>query len=645
MADRNDPDIPPDVAMPHSDRDDPNDDADASLNGIEVFTESTYGETPNADGGHDTPGQTDGAASDTHAADAPKPTLAPGASGEAGLTAEVPPDTSGAWGLSGESAEIRVPGEELDETSVSRAQPEATGKDRVREELRRQGLSEEEIERLLQETRQHYDAQNPLGNRYRFFARPWQGGRGVHVPSSHEPTRENDQHPPQSSPQIMPLRPSPGQQPVSQGVADAGAGISAVAGSIGTLMGTVGFATAKVLGAPVVAARAAAAVLRQRADAQQAHAQHAGMEFHVTARPRQDTASDAPPSGAAQQGAHTSKSPTASATAPERSYTSPLALSGSDDALTRASENVEQMRRMNRAYASLADENRQYEDRFRSRLGDFAASQGMTVEEAIREMRTGGRAEHLLGEYSDMVDAKPEYRLNRKIQDLILSGFAEGDASFSEQHLAPLSMGPEDRSRYLSTEQRRNDEMSSIMEKAKSRLPVRDSQDNPADAFDSATPISTGTAGAIREATRYDGEHPEIFCAIRDAKLQQIEYQESLLAMNRATTPEEAQHAREMADSALDKWIPNHESIMKRIAEEDGRGHGTEELKDLRQYQERGAEKMLSMAKQVPAKEGEASHETRMKEMAERIKNAIESIMNLLRGRAQESGNTPSPGS
>jgi hypothetical protein len=255
-------------------------------------------------------------------------------------------------------------------------------------------------------------------------------------------------------------------------------------------------------------------------------------------------------------------------------------------------------------------------------------------------MRTGGKAEHLLGEYSDMVDAKPAYRLNRKIQDQILSGFAEGDASFSERHLAPLSMGPEDRSRYLSTEQRRNDEMSSIMEK-----PVRDSQDNPADAFDSAMPISTGAAGAIRETTRYDGEHPEIFGAIRDAKLQKIEYQESLLALHRATTPEEAQRAREMADSALDKWIPGHESIMKKIAEEEGRGHGTEELKDLRQYQERGAEKMLSMAKQVPAKEGEASHETRMKEMAERIKNAIESIMNLLRGRAHESGNTPSPGS
>ena len=639
MADRDEPKIPPHTAAPLVGEEEQGNDTETGVNEPAAPTDIAHDEIPDLDTGVSE--QTGDAAGRTPPADASSH-QEPAAGAEAGM--DLPGQAAPEDGVhAGESAEIRVPDEELEQTSESSAQPGMPDEDIVRDELLGKGLSEEEVEHILQEMREQADEPGTLLSLQRIVAQLNQEGRGMHAQPRQEPPRQNAQVQ-QPSPQMVP-RGVPGQQPVSQGVADAGAGISAVAGSIGTLMGTVGFATAKVLGAPVVAARAAAAVLRQRADAEQAHAQHAGMEFHATARPRQDTASGAPPSGASQQGAHTSKSPTVSATATERSYTSPLALSGSDDALTRASENVEQMRRMNRAYASLADENRQYEDRFRSRLGDFAASQDMTLVEAIREMRTGGRAEHLLGEYSDMVDAKPEYRLNRKIQDLILSGFAEGDASFSEQHLAPLSMGPEDRSRYLSTEQRRNDEMSSIMEKAKSRLPVRDSQDNPADAFDSATPISTGTAGAIREATRYDGEHPEIFSAIRDAKLQQIEYQESLLAMNRATTPEEAQHAREMADSALDKWIPNHESIMKRIAEEDGRGHGTEELKDLRQYQERGAEKMLSMAKQVPAKEGEASHETRMKEMAERIKKAIENIMSLLRGRTHESGNTPSPGS
>ena len=636
MADRDEPKIPPHTAAPLVGEEEQDNDAETGVNGPADPTEMTHDEIPDLDTG--VSDQTGDAVGRTPSADASHQEPAAGAEAGMDFAGEAAPEDGV---RAGESAEIRVPDEELGQTSDSSAQPGMPDEDIVRDELLGKGLSEEEVEHILQEMREQPDEPGTLVSLQRIVAQLNQEGRGVHAQPRQEPPRQNPQVQ-QPSPQ-MALRGVPGQQPVSQGVADAGAGVSAVAGSIGTLMGTVGFATAKVLGAPVVAARAAAAVLRQRADAEQAHAQHAGMAFHVTARPRQDTASGAASSGVAQQGVHTSKNPAASATAPQRTYTSPLALSASDDALTRASENVEQMRRMNQAYASLADENRQYEDRFRTRLGEFATSHGMSMEEAIGEMRTGGKAEHLLGDYSDMVDAKPAYRLNRKIQDQILSGFAEGDASFSEQHLAPLSMGPEDRSRYLSTEQRRNDEMSSIMEKAKSRLPVRDSQDNPADAFDSAMPISIGAAGAIRETTRYDGEHPEIFGAIRDAKLQQIEYQESLLALHRATTPEEAQRAREMADSALDKWIPGHESIMKKIAEEEGRGHGTEELKDLRQYQERGAEKMLSMAKQVPAKEGEASHETRMKEMAERIKNAIESIMNLLRGRAHESGNTPSP--
>lgn len=641
MADRNDPGIPPRTTMPHAGWGEPGNDAESGVNGLAAPSGTAHVEVQNPDDARGMPAQTGGDASVAPAADAAHQKPVAGGEEETQLPGD---ETSEVGVKAGESAEIRVPGEEQEETNDSATQPGMFDEDNLREELLRRGVPEEDIGHILREMREQPDEPDTLHAVHRLSARLVQEGGAVNMQPGYEPPGEDAQS--EQPAQQMVSRAVPGLQPVSQGVVDAGTGISAAASSIGTLMGTVGFATAKVLGAPVVAAKAAAAVLRQRADAQKAHTRHADMEFHATAgQASQNTAYGTPRHSTPPQGAREPDSAAASAPALERSYTSPLALSGAEGALARASENVEQMRRMNRAYASLADENRQYEDRFRSRLGDFAASQGMTMENAIREMRTGGKAEHLLGEYSDMVDAKPEYQLNRKIQDQILAGFAEGDASFSEQHLSPLSMNREDRARYLSTEQRRNDEVSSVMEKAKSRLPVRDSQDNPAEAFDEVTPLSTEAARSIKSATRYDGEHPEIFSAIREAKLQQIEYQESLLAMNRASTPEEAQHAREMANSVLDKWIPNHESIMKKIAEEEGRGHGTEELKELRQYQERGAEKMQSMAKQVPAREGEESHESRMKEMAERIRKAIERIMALLRGRAHESSNGPSPGS
>lgn len=541
----------------------------------------------------------------------------------------------------GESSEIRVPDEEQDgssEHSDATVRPGAFDEDREREALRRLGLSGEEIERRIEEMREQHDAQSAVSDQGQFVAHVFQENRGFSQALRAQPprTRFGQEVSFQQDPSQMPPQGAQGTVQVPQGVGNAGTGVNAVASGIGALIGTVGVATEAALCAPVTVARAAAAVMRQqRAHARQAQAPQVSVELRTVARPaRQDGVAGTLQEAASTQPPAVPENPgLTSAATPGDVYRSPLVPSGSGDALERASENVENMARMNRAYASLADENRRYEGRFRARLAEFAASHGMSTEEARAEMRTGGRAEHLLGEYSDMVDASPELGINRKIQDQILSGFADNDASFSEQRLAPIAMNPEDRKHYLSVEQRRNDEVSSIMEMSGLRLPVRSGQDNPADAFDRTSPLSVEDARSIRSATHYDGEHPEVFEAIREAKLQQIEYQESALALNMARTPEEAQRARERADRALAQWIPQHESVMKKIAEEEGRGHGTEALGELKRYQEKGAESMQAMASQMPGKEGEQSHAERLKAMMERIRKAVENIMNLLRGR------------
>ena len=550
----------------------------------------------------------------------------------------------------GESSEIRVPDEERDGDSEridDATQSGAFDEDREREALRRQGLSGEEIERRIEEMREQHDAQSAVGEQGRFVAHVLRGNRGLTQTLRAQPqrTRFGQEVSFQRDPSQMPPQGAQGTVQVSQGVGDAGTGVNAVASGIGALIGTVGVATGAALCAPVTVARAAAAVIRQQRAQQQARGPQVNVELRAVTRPaRQDGVTGAWKEAASTQPPAVPENPgLTSAATPGDVYRSPLVPSSSGDALGRASENVENMARMNRAYASLADENLRYEGRFRSRLAGFAASQGMSMEEALSEMRTGGRAEHLLGEYSDMVDASPDLAINRKIQDQILSGFADNDVSFSEQRLAPIAMNPEDRKHYLSVEQRRNDEVSSIMERSSSRLPVRSGQDNPADAFDRISPLSVEEARSIRSATRYDGEHPEVFEAIREAKLQQIEYQESALALNMARTPEEAQRARERADRALAQWIPQHESVMKKIAEEEGRGHGTEALDELKRYQEKGAESMQAMAGQIPGKEGEQSHAERLKAMMERIRKAVENIMNLLRGRFSDHDESPSP--
>lgn len=291
------------------------------------------------------------------------------------------------------------------------------------------------------------------------------------------------------------------------------------------------------------------------------------------------------------------------------------------------------MRTVRERYERLAKENAPSEKEIRKKIGTRATDLGLAESQVIQEMRPGGKAEDLLGEYSEMVNGDQDLRLRRQMMQDSLRLWVNGKADAIEQ-LENESVSEEADLDQFNKEQR---EFSAVTSKS---MPVRD------DAYcDSYVVDAPGPdAQAIMNGSGYMGQYPDAYEAIRDMTFAEMDYQNVLETVKGAKPVHDKDLLIKDGDGALNRWMVNYERGVEAVKKARSELGNSEELEGMDKFLDKSSDKMKKLVSEMPQADNEKSHAESLRQFLEQIKRLIESLKRLFRkGSDKESDQSVEP--
>ena len=236
---------------------------------------------------------------------------------------------------------------------------------------------------------------------------------------------------------------------------------------------------------------------------------------------------------------------------------------------------------------------------------------GLTSEEIIAEMRDGRKAEDLMGEFSEQVNADAELRLRRQMMNDAMAGAV---AEFNG--IKGAAWAQDDQGAFTDLKE----EWMNWKKATAGVMPTRDDAMTDADRVEDT--LESAPDG-------YNGKNVKSYEAVRDTKFAEIDYERSIERMMAATDEPSRDRARKEADVALDGWINSHEKALHSIDEDFAQNGDSAELSALASMNEQTSKKMSELAENMPAQENEASHAERIRQLLEKLKEIINAIKRL----------------
>ena len=278
------------------------------------------------------------------------------------------------------------------------------------------------------------------------------------------------------------------------------------------------------------------------------------------------------------------------------------------------------MSKVRERYERLAKENAPSEKEIRNKIGTRATDLGLTESQVIQEMKAGGKAEDLLGEYSEMVNGNQDLRLRRQMMQDSLRLWVNGKADAIEQ-LENESVSEAADLDQFNEEQR---EFSAVTSKS---MPVRD------DAYcDSYVVDAPGPDGqAIMNGSGYMGQYPDAYEAIRDMTFAEMDYENIIENIKGAKTVQDKDLSRKEGDEALSRWMINYGKGIEAVKKARRELGGSEELEGMDEFLDKSSDKMKNLVSEMPQADNEKSHAESLRQFLEQIKRLIESLKRLFR--------------
>ena len=278
------------------------------------------------------------------------------------------------------------------------------------------------------------------------------------------------------------------------------------------------------------------------------------------------------------------------------------------------------MSKVRERYERLAKENAPSEKEIRNKIGTRATDLGLTESQVIQEMKAGGKAEDLLGEYSEMVNGDQDLRLRRQMMQDSLRLWVNGKADAIEQ-LENESVSEAADLDQFNEEQR---EFSAVTSKS---MPVRD------DAYcDSYVVDAPGPdAQAIMNGSGYMGQYPDAYEAIRDMTFAEMDYQNVLETVKGAKPVHDKDLLIKDGDGALNRWMVNYERGVEAVKKARSELGNSEELEGMDKFLDKSSDKMKKLVSEMPQADNEKSHAESLRQFLEQIKRLIESLKRLFR--------------